>query len=169
MSLTTPAIDPLHFRQALGHFASGLTVITSHIDDEPIGFTCQSFYSVSPPPPLVSFSVKRDSFSYPKIRRAGRFAVNILSDEQVAVSNRFAQQGADKWQAIDWTRSPLGNPVIGGSLHWLDCVIHAEHEAGDHLIVIGEVRALSLQQTRDTQPLLYFKGQYCNLDAAIRT
>lgn len=165
MSLTTTAIDPLHFRKALSHFASGLTVITSHIDDEPIGFTCQSFYSVSTTPPLVSFSVKRESFSYPKIRRAGRFAVNILSDEQKAVSNLFAQQGADKWKEIDWNTSPLGNPLIGGSLHWLDCDIHAEHEAGDHLIVIGEVRALSLQQAATTQPLLYFKGQYCNLDA----
>ena len=167
MSLTTPAIDPLHFRQALGHFASGLTVITSHIDDEPIGFTCQSFYSVSTTPPLVSFSVKRDSFSYPKIRRAGRFAVNILSDEQVAVSNRFAQQGADKWQAIDWTRSPLGNPVIGGSLHWLDCEVHAEHIAGDHLIVIGKVKALSLEEAISVEPLLYFKGQYYSLPASI--
>ncbi|MGB2338134.1 MAG: flavin reductase family protein [Alcanivorax sp.] len=169
MSLTTTAIDPLHFRKALGHFASGLTVITSHIDDEPIGFTCQSFYSVSTAPPLVSFSVKRDSFSYPKIRRAGRFAVNILSDEQAAVSNLFAQQGADKWKETDWATSPLGNPVIGGSLHWLDCDIHAEHGAGDHLIVIGEVRALSLQPTTTTQPLLYFKGQYCNLDASVTT
>ena len=169
MSLTTTAIDPLHFRKALGHFASGLTVITSHIDDEPIGFPCQSFYSVSTAPPLVSFSVKRDSFSYPKIRRAGRFAVNILSDEQAAVSNLFAQQGADKWKETDWATSPLGNPVIGGSLHWLDCDIHAEYEAGDHLIVIGEVRALSLQPTTTTQPLLYFKGQYCNLDASVTT
>ncbi|MGB1466135.1 MAG: flavin reductase family protein [Alcanivorax nanhaiticus] len=167
MSLTTKAIDPLHFRKALGHFASGLTVITSQIEDEPIGFTCQSFYSVSTAPPLVSFSVKRDSFSYPKIRRAGRFAVNILSDEQAAVSNIFAQQGADKWKETDWTTSPLGNPVIGGSLHWLDCEIHAEHQAGDHLIVIGEVRALSLQPTTATHPLLYFKGQYCNLDASV--
>lgn len=74
MSLTRSAIEPLRFREALGHYASGITVITSHVDGEPIGFTCQSFYSVSMSPPLVSFSVKRSSYSYPRIRQAGRFA-----------------------------------------------------------------------------------------------
>ncbi|MGP5450974.1 flavin reductase family protein [Pseudomonas helleri] len=165
MALPRTAIEPLSFREALGHYASGITVITSHVDDEPIGFTCQSFYSVSMSPPLVSFSVMASSASYPRIRLAGRFAVNILSGEQVAISNRFARKGTDKWHGVDWQPSPLDNPVIAGSLHWLDCEIHAEHVAGDHLIVIGEVKALNLQETAATQPLLYFKGQYCNLAA----
>ncbi|MBM3114394.1 flavin reductase family protein [Jeongeupia naejangsanensis] len=165
MSLFGTVIEPLRFREALGHYASGITVITSHIDDEPLGFTCQSFYSVSTSPPLVSFSVMSDSYSYPKIRRAGRFAVNILSGEQVKISNQFARQGADKWHDVEWQESPLGNPIITGSLHWLDCEIHAEHGAGDHLIVIGEVKALNLQEAAATQPLLYFKGQYRNLAA----
>ena len=164
MSLSTTAIDPARFREALGHYASGITVITSHVDDEPIGFTCQSFYSVSTNPPLVSFSVMASSYSYPKIRRAGRFAVNILSDEQVRISNIFARQGADKWHDVEWCEAPMGNPIIGGSLYWLDCEIHSEHAAGDHLIVIGEVKALNLQDASTTKPLLYFKGQYCNLD-----
>lgn len=163
MSCAATAIEPLRFREALGHYASGITVITSQVDDEPIGFTCQSFYSVSINPPLVSFSVMANSYSYPKIRRAGRFAVNILSGEQVAVSNRFARQGEDKWLGTDWHTSPLGNPVIAGSLHWVDCEIHAEHAAGDHLIVIGEVKALNAQARTATKPLLYFRGQYCNL------
>lgn len=165
MSLLSTAIEPLSFREALGHYASGITVITSHLDDEPIGFTCQSFYSVSMNPPLVSFSVMSSSVSYPKIRQAGRFAVNILSGEQVRISNQFARRGADKWHGVQWQQSPLGNPVIAGSLHWLDCEIHAEYPAGDHLIVIGEVKALNLQDAAATQPLLYFKGQYCNLAA----
>lgn len=153
------------FREALGHFASGITVITSHLEGEPIGFTCQSFYSVSMNPPLVSFSVMASSASYPKIRQAGRFAVNILSGEQVKLSNQFARRGTDKWHDVDWQASLLGNPIIAGSLHWLDCEIHAEHAAGDHLIVIGEVKALNLQEVTAAQPLLYFKGQYCNLAA----
>ena len=103
------------------------------------------------------------SASYPKIRQAGRFVVNILSGEQAGISNQFARKGTDKWHAVEWQQSPLGNPIIAGSLHWLDCKIHAEHAAGDHLIVIGEVKALSLQATAVTQPLLYFKGQYCNI------
>ena len=165
MSHLSKAIEPLSFREALGHYASGITVITSHHDDEPIGFTCQSFYSVSMSPPLVSFSVMSSSASYPKIRQAGRFAVNILSGEQVRISNQFARRGTDKWHGVEWQTSPLGNPIIAGSLHWLDCEIHAEHAAGDHLIVIGEVKALNLQEAAATQPLLYFKGQYCNLAA----
>ena len=163
MSLPNTTIEPLSFREALGHYASGITVITSQLEGEPIGFTCQSFYSVSTSPPLVSFSVMASSASYPKIRQAGRFVVNILSDEQAGISNQFARKGTDKWHAVEWQQSPLGNPIIAGSLHWLDCEINAEHAAGDHLIVIGEVKALSLQATPVTQPLLYFKGQYCNI------
>lgn len=165
MSLPSTAIEPLSFRRALGHYASGITVITSHMGGEPIGFTCQSFYSVSVSPPLVSFSVMSSSASYPRIRQAGRFAVNILAGEQVEISNQFARRGTDKWHGVEWQKSPLGNPIIVGSLHWLDCEIHAEHAAGDHLIVIGEVKALNLQEAAATQPLLYFKGQYCNLAA----
>lgn len=158
-------IEPARFREALGHYASGITVVTSLIDDEPVGFTCQSFYSVSMSPPLVSFSVMAGSASYPKIRQAGRFAVNILTEAQIDVSNQFARRGTDKWQGIAWRESPLGNPIIGGSLHWLDCEIYAEHAAGDHVIVIGEVKALDLQDAAAAQPLLYFKGQYRNIAA----
>ncbi|MCE1117346.1 MULTISPECIES: flavin reductase family protein [Pseudomonas] len=165
MSLSTTAIEPVSFREALGHYASGITVITSLIDGVPIGFTCQSFHSVSMSPPLVSFSVMSSSASYPGIRQAGRFAVNILSQEQVGLSNQFARKGTDKWHGVEWQASPLGNPVIAGSLHWLDCQIHAEHAAGDHLIVIGEVKALRLHDSTAAQPLLYFKGNYCNLAA----
>jgi len=164
MSDPSIAIEPLRFREALGHYASGITVITSHIDGDPIGFTCQSFHSVSMSPPLVSFSVMSSSASYPKIRQARRFAVNILSDEQVDISNQFARRGTDKWHGIEWRKSPLGNPIIGGSMHWLDCEIYAEHAAGDHVIVIGEVKALDLPEVA-MQPLLYFKGQYRNIAA----
>lgn len=163
MSFPSTAIEPANFRHALGHYASGITVITSHYDGEPVGFTCQSFYSVSMNPPLVSFSVTSNSYSYPKIRQAGRFVVNILSAEQVDISNQFARQGTDKWRGVQWHESPLGNPIIDGSLYWLDCEIHAEHAAGDHVIIIGEVKAFNLKGAAATQPLLYFKGQYCDL------
>jgi flavin reductase (DIM6/NTAB) family NADH-FMN oxidoreductase RutF len=163
MSIISTAIEPLSFREALGHYASGITVITSHIEGEPIGFTCQSFYSVSMSPPLVSFSVMSSSASFPKIRQAGRFAVNILSNEQIQISNQFARRGTDKWHGVEWQESPLGNPIIDGSLHWLDCEIYAEHAAGDHMIVIGEVKALNVKEACAAQPLLYFKGQYRNI------
>lgn len=163
MSLLSTAVEPIRFREVLGHYASGITVITSQLEGEPVGFTCQSFYSVSMEPPLVSFSVMAHSLSYPKIRQAGRFAVNILSGNQVSISNQFARRGEDKWRDVAWDSSPLGNPLIAGSLHWLDCDIHAEHAAGDHRIVIGEVKALNLNQAASEQPLLYFKGQYHGL------
>jgi len=165
MSSSSTAVAPSRLREALGHYASGITVITSRIDTELIGFTCQSFYSVSLDPPLVSFSVMSSSASYPMIRRAGRFAVNILSQGQVDISNQFARRGTDKWHAIDWQESPSGNPVIAGSLHWLDCQVHAEYIAGDHVMVIGEVKALSLPAAAAAQPLLYFKGQYRHIAA----
>lgn len=165
MSPPSTVIEPAHFREALGHYASGITVVTTHLDGEPIGFTCQSFHSVSMSPPLVSFSVMADSASYPKIRQAGRFAVNILSEDQVDISNQFARRGIDKWQGIERHESPLGNPLIADSLHWLDCEIYAEHEAGDHIIVIGQVKALNLNVEAATQPLLYYKGQYRNIAA----
>ncbi|WP_175969219.1 flavin reductase family protein [Burkholderia sp. BCC0322] len=165
MSLSSTAIEPSSFREALGHYASGITVIASRVEGEPIGFTCQSFHSVSMNPPLVSFSVMSGSASYPRIRQAGRFVVNILSEGQVSISNQFARRGTDKWHGVEWQESPLGNPIIVGSLHWLDCEIHAEHAAGDHLIVIGEVKALNRQEAAAAQPLLYFKGQYRNIAA----
>lgn len=157
------AINSVNFREALGHYASGITIISSCIDDEPIGFTCQSFYSVSMEPPLVSFSVMASSYSYPKIRRAGRFAVNILAGDQATISHQFAKRGADKWQGVKWAESPLGNPLIVDNLHWLDCEIQAEYAVGDHLIVIGEVKALKVQAETAKQPLLYYKGQYATL------
>ncbi len=163
MSIFSPVIEPSRLREALGHFASGITVITSLVDGEPVGFTCQSFYSVSMSPPLVSFCVMSGSASLPRIRAAGRFAVHILSEEQIGVSSQFARRGGDKWAGIEWTRSPLGNPVIAGSLSWLDCQVHAEHAAGDHVIVIGEVKELDTQDAADGQPLLYFRGRYRNI------
>lgn len=163
MSLPSTAIEPFHFREALGHYASGITIITSLVEGAPVGFTCQSFYSVSISPPLVSFSVMSSSGSYLGIRRTGRFVVNILAGEQVGISNQFARKGTDKWHGVDWQESPLGNPMIADSLQWLDCEIYAEHAAGDHLIVIGEVKALRRQDAGTTQPLLYFKGQYRKL------
>ena len=101
MSLPSTAIAPSRFREALGHYASGITVITSLIDGAPIGFTCQSFYSVSMSPPLVSFSVMASSVSYPGIRQAGRFAVNILSGEQVGIQPvRPQRRGQMAWGQV---------------------------------------------------------------------
>ena len=157
--LDTPSIDAAQFRRTVGRYASGLTVVTGHDGAEPIGFTCQSFYSVSVEPPLVSFSVMKDSTTYPRIRETGRFAVNVLSADQETIANQFARRGTDKWAGVSWAPSTNGNPVLAGTVAWLDCSIWTEHDAGDHLIVLGKVLELSTDDTRPT-PLLYFDGQY---------
>lgn len=156
-------LEPRTFRETLGHYPSGITVVAGHDGERPIGFTCQSFYSVSMDPPLVSFSVMRTSTSYPPIRATGRFSVNVLSGHQVRVSNQFARSGTEKWSAIEWEPSSAGNPLIRDSLMWLDCSIYAEHEAGDHYIVIGEVLDTSDHAAEHQVPLLYYRGRYRSL------
>jgi 3-hydroxy-9,10-secoandrosta-1,3,5(10)-triene-9,17-dione monooxygenase reductase component len=156
-------IDARAFRTALGHFASGVTIISGVDCDGPIGFTCQSFYSVSMEPPLISFSVMTNSTTYPRIRQTGRFAVNVLSHHQHDVSSQFARKGTDKWAGIPWSRTAVGNPVIDDTLMWLDCDIWAEHEAGDHYIVVGRVREMSPPEWHRHEPLLFFKGAYRHL------
>jgi 3-hydroxy-9,10-secoandrosta-1,3,5(10)-triene-9,17-dione monooxygenase reductase component len=153
-------IDPRSFRQALGNYASGITIITGADEQGPAGFTCQSFYSVSTEPPLISFSVMKTSTTYPRIQRTGSFAVNVLAHAQNHVSDQFARTGTDKWAGIEWRHTGAGNPVLEGALLWLDCDIWAEHDAGDHLIVLGRVREISALDQPSAGPLLYFKGRY---------
>lgn len=155
------------FRDALGLYASGITVIAGHDGDEPLGFTCQSFYSVSMDPPLISFSVMATSSTYPRIRSTGKFSVNVLSRAQQSVSNQFAQKGTDKWSGIAWSMSGGRNPVIEGTLTWLDCEIAAEHRAGDHIIVIGQVRAIGACDHHADEPLVYFRGGYRHLNTPL--
>lgn len=154
--------DARTFRDTLGHYASGITVVTGCDGDELVGFTCQSFYSVSVNPPLISFSVMKTSTSYPRIA-GGRFAVNVLAGDQHHLSTQFARSGTDKWSGVDWMRSRSGNPVLDGVLMWVDCETWAVHEAGDHLVVIGRVVEMGSAQEAASEPLLYFKGAYRQL------
>lgn len=156
----TLSVDPPRFRTLLGQFASGIVLVTGSDEDGPVGFTCQSFCSVSLDPPLVSFCVGSDSTSYPRIRRSGRFAVNVLAEDQQQLSRRFAQPDTDRWSGVAWRPGPTGNPLVAGALGWLDCTITAEHPAGDHTIVVGRVEALGNDPDAPTEPLVFFRGQY---------
>jgi len=158
-------IDSRLFRDVLGHYPSGITVIGGIHDHKPVGFTCQSFYSVSISPPLISFSVSRSSKSWPVIRCTGRFSVNVLSNVQREVSDAFGSSKADRWEGIDWIETTNGNPIIKGTLIWLDCDIYSEHEAGDHAIVVGRVREVGSPEASVVRnPLVYFKGKYRDLN-----
>ncbi|WP_024820714.1 flavin reductase family protein [Arthrobacter sp. 31Y] len=161
----TSTIDARRFRDTLGHYASGLTIVTGDDDGEPLGFTCQSFYSVSVEPPLISFSVMKTSTTYPRIRSTGKFAVNVLAHHQHSIANQFARSGTDKWAGITWEPTSSGNPILADSLIWIDCTIHAEYEAGDHFIVVGAVNELISADAGQSEPLLFFKGQYRHLQS----
>jgi 3-hydroxy-9,10-secoandrosta-1,3,5(10)-triene-9,17-dione monooxygenase reductase component len=160
-----PADDPeavaaaRRFRDVLGRFASGVTVVTAISNGAPVGMTCQSFSSVSLDPPLVLFIPAKTSRAWPLIQRAGRFCVNFLSHAQAELSNAMASRGTDKFEDVSWHRSEAtGSPLFDDTLGYVDCTIHAVHEAGDHYVVIGKV--LDLQATDAEGPLLFYEGQY---------
>jgi 3-hydroxy-9,10-secoandrosta-1,3,5(10)-triene-9,17-dione monooxygenase reductase component len=154
---------PQRLRHILGHFATGLTVITAATPGGPAGFTCQSFSSLSLEPALVSFNPSRTSSTWPLLRQAGRFTVNILPAEHRHLAAQFARPGTDKFDGVRHTASPLGNPVLEDALAWVDCELHQEYDGGDHTIVIGAVRALGARQ--DAEPLLFFKGEYVGVQS----
>jgi 3-hydroxy-9,10-secoandrosta-1,3,5(10)-triene-9,17-dione monooxygenase reductase component len=156
----TPPFEQRLLRNVLGHFCTGITVITALLDDAPVGFACQSFQSLSLDPPLVSFSPSRASNTWPRIRAAGRFAVNVLTHDQELLSQSFATSGGDKFQGVGWTTSPAGSPVLDDVLAWVDCVIEDVYEAGDHQIVLGRVLNLA---AGDGEPLIFFQGRYHRL------
>lgn len=147
------------FRDVLGRFASGVTVVTSTSDGEPVGMTCQSFSSVSLDPPLVLFCPAKTSRAWPRIQRSGHFCVNLLAHDQSELSTTMASRGVDKFAGLTWHLSPATrSPLFDGILGYVDCAIHAVHEAGDHFIVVG--RVLELDSTEVPHPLLFFQGQY---------
>jgi len=147
------------FRDVLGRFGSGVTVVTTMSGEEPVGMTCQSFCSVSLDPPLVLFSPAKTSRAWPRIRQSGRFCVNLLAADQTDVSNQMASRGSDKFAGIAWHPSPrTGSPVLDGTLGHVDCTVHAVYEAGDHYVVIGAVE--ELHSTDAVDPLLFYEGRY---------
>jgi flavin reductase (DIM6/NTAB) family NADH-FMN oxidoreductase RutF len=154
-------IQPDDFRRVLGHFAAGVTVVTT-CDGEarPTGLTASSFTSVSLEPPLVLVCVDHKSNSYPALLESGHFAINILRIEQEAISRRFASALLDKFEAIPFRLSSLGLPLIEDALAHIECVTVNTHEAGDHTIFVGQVEQAGIS---NGEPLLYYRGRYNRL------
>ena len=164
--------DPAHvaaarrFRDVLGRFASGVTVVTGISNDEPVGMTCQSFSSVSLEPPLVLFIPAKTSRAWPLIQRSGKFCVNFLAADQAELSNTMASRGVDKFADVKWTPSPTtGAPLLDGAVAHIDCSIHVVHEAGDHYVVIGRVLDLVADGDAPAEPLLFYRGEYRTTEA----
>ncbi|WP_246296291.1 flavin reductase family protein [Streptomyces caniferus] len=155
-------LDPAEFRAVLGHFASGVTVITSPGEPGPAGFACQSFASLSLDPPLVAFMVARTSTTWPRIARAGVFCVNILGAGQGELCRGFAVSGGDKFAGVRHTPAPAtGSPRLAGAPAWTDCTVQAVHTGGDHLIVVGRVEALGTDPAAaESGPLLFHRGAF---------
>lgn len=152
------SFDIAKFRQVLGHFPTGVTVVTAAPDSGPVGLAVGSFTSVSLDPPLVAFFPDRSSSSWPKIEAAGAFCVNILAADQEDVCRRFASKADDKFVGLGWKPAASGAPLLDGVLAWIDCDIDSVVEAGDHFCVMGRVRDLAVGH--DGAPLLFFRGGY---------
>jgi flavin reductase (DIM6/NTAB) family NADH-FMN oxidoreductase RutF/DNA-binding IclR family transcriptional regulator len=153
------SIDGKRFRQVLGHFPTGVAVITAMgPDGKPAGMAVGSFTSVSLDPPLVAFLPDKSSSSWPKIEASGSFCVNILGAEQESVCRAFAMKGGDKFAELSWRPAGSGAPMLDGVLAWIDCDIDVVHEAGDHWIVVGRVRELDI--ANPSLPLVFFQGGY---------
>jgi 3-hydroxy-9,10-secoandrosta-1,3,5(10)-triene-9,17-dione monooxygenase reductase component len=150
--------DARHFRDVLGRFCTGVTVVTSMSNGVPVGMTCQSFSSVSLSPPLVLFCPAKTSRAWPQMQRAGFFCVNLLADGQHEISTRMATKGVEKFDGVTWSPSSTGAPLLDGILGYVDCTIQAVHEAGDHYVVIGSVQDLGYGDAEE--PLLFFRGKY---------
>lgn len=151
-------VSPAQFRQALGHFASGVTVVTVRDGATLTGTTVSAFSSLSLDPPLVLVCLSHDSASHDLIRRAGRFAVNILSAEGEGLSRQFAGRGPDKFAGVDYRIGVSGAPLLAGAAATIECRLAAQHPGGDHTIFVGAVLAVSADDA--ARPLLYHRGRY---------
>jgi 3-hydroxy-9,10-secoandrosta-1,3,5(10)-triene-9,17-dione monooxygenase reductase component len=152
--------DQAEFRRVLGHFATGVTIVTAMEDGLPVGFTCQAFTALSLDPPLIALAPAKSSTSWPKIARAGAFCVNILAEDQAELCRVFAVSGADKFESVAWHPGVTGSPIIEGALAHVECDLGIIHDAGDHELVTGTVRSLGVG---DGQPLIFYQGDFRGL------
>lgn len=158
------AIDSGRFKAVMGHFATGVTIVTALEGDKPVGFTAQSFVSLSLDPPLVAVCPALTSTSWPRIAAADGLCINILGADQEAVCRAMATPSDDKFAGIGWRGAPVtGAPLIDGSLAWIEGRIEATHPAGDHEVVIIRVADLGDATSEGDQtvgPLLFYRAGF---------
>jgi len=159
-------VDADLFKAAMGRFASGVTAVTVHRDGEDHGMTASAFCSLSLSPPLVLICVKKGNHTHELLEETGAYAINILDESQVTVSNRFGgwwEDGKSKWADLSFSRGAVsGAALIDGSMASLDCTLHSVLDGGDHSIFVGEVQnaVFNGEDRADLKPLLYFAGSY---------
>jgi len=158
-------MDPLAFRQAMSRFAAGVTVVTTLDDDgTPWGFTASSFASVSLHPPLVLVCLAYDADSAPAFEACERFAVNIIGEHDCALGLRFASRGVDKFAGASFVPGEFGQPTLPSSIATVECDVEHRYEGGDHMILVGRVRAA---RATDEEPIVYFDRGFRHLGESI--
>src|SRR5580700_8162952 len=151
-------IDPRDFRNALGTYATGVTIITAvGADGKPYGLTCNSFASVSLNPPLVLWSLGMFSQALTVFRNASHFAVNVLGVSQQALASRFAKSSDNKFNGVDWTPGLGGAPLLADSVANFQCRVANRYYGGDHVIFLGAVESYAYNRK---EPLLFARGGY---------
>jgi 3-hydroxy-9,10-secoandrosta-1,3,5(10)-triene-9,17-dione monooxygenase reductase component len=166
MALTAPAnpaqaLDARSFRDALGRFTTGVAFVTAAPDGKPTGLIVNSLTSVSLEPPLISFCPSRSSLTWSRMRRAGRLGVNVLGRQHERFAMHATPPDADRFAGLNWELGPRGVPLLTDALATLECEIVAEHPAGDHWIIVGQVDNLRITHLKD--PLIFFAGAFGTL------
>ena len=160
---TGAAFDPRAFRQALGQFPTGVCIVTCRVNGEQLGMTMSSFNSQSLDPPLVLFSIDRHAASLPLWEKSESYAINVLSESQKDMSNRFARPLSNKWEGTSFAHGRLDTPVLYGIAAVFECVRWARYDGGDHALFIAEVKCF--RTSIDRNPLVFSKGRYATLQS----
>jgi 3-hydroxy-9,10-secoandrosta-1,3,5(10)-triene-9,17-dione monooxygenase reductase component len=156
-------VDGAELRHVLGHFATGVTVVTARCDGEPVGMVANSFTSVSLQPPLVLFCAGVESETWPRIRAAAEFCVNVLGHHQRELAVSFARKGTDRYEGVELVDHGEGPPRLAGAIAHIDCRIWAEYAGGDHTVVVGEVLELAVADADAAaleEPLIFYRGGF---------
>jgi 3-hydroxy-9,10-secoandrosta-1,3,5(10)-triene-9,17-dione monooxygenase reductase component len=158
MSPSRPSIEPVEFRDVMGRFASGVTVVTTRTSGgQPVGFTASAVASLSLDPVLLLVCVGRTGETLAHLEAAGAFAVNILAADQEDVALRFAGSSREnRFQGLDLEEAGTAAPILDGVLAWLDCTVHDVLDGGDHAIVVGRVQGC---RAGEGEPLVYYRGR----------
>ena len=154
-----PDIDEVAFRQILGNYPTGVTLVSVNDNEGPFAMVIGSFGSVSLDPVLVQFMPAKNSKTWERIAATGSYCVNVLNEKQLELSNSFFDKSKDPFDSIEWRKEATGSPVIKDCVAWVDCSIGDIHDAGDHYIVIGEVQRIGSENQKDG-PLLFLGGSY---------
>jgi 3-hydroxy-9,10-secoandrosta-1,3,5(10)-triene-9,17-dione monooxygenase reductase component len=145
------------FRHVLGYLPTGVTVVTAYGEDGPIGMAANSVTSLSLDPPLILVCPARSSTTWPHIREAGSFCVNIMAGHHERITRQFALKDADRFAGVSISRRSAG-PALDDAVAWIECRLHNEYDGGDHTIAVAEV--LAIDAAEDAQPLVFFRGRY---------